>query len=131
MSNYSVPFYQFDGARICKSFKDDCVIRSISVATNRTYERVFEDLMTLGMEMGAYPNHDKVWITYLEGIGFKKNKPPRINGKYIKLGDWDDRPDTAVVRNSRHLTAISGGIVTDSWDCRYRPVNSFWTHSNH
>jgi hypothetical protein len=127
MSNYTVPFYQFDGARLCKSFKDDCVIRSISVAANKPYALVFREMMTLGMEMGAYPSHEKVWFAYLEKLGFKKNKPPRINGKYIKLGNWHDRPDTAVVRNSGHLTAISGGIVTDSWDCRYRPVNSYWT----
>ena len=127
MDRYQVPFYHFEGARILNSFKGDCVIRSISVATNQPYKNVFHQLMDLGKEMGAYPNHDKVWIRYLESMDFIKNKPPRVNGKLIKLGDWIDRPKTAVVRNSRHLTAISGGIVTDSWDCRFRPVNSYWT----
>tara|TARA_B100001559_G_scaffold312472_1_gene310226 strand:+ start:10 stop:399 length:390 start_codon:yes stop_codon:yes gene_type:complete len=127
MSEYIVPFYQFEGARLCKKFEDDCVVRSISIATNKLYKDVFRGLMMLGLEMGAFPDCDIVWIRYLEEQGFVKNRPPRVNGRLIKLGNWIDRPKTAVVRNSRHLTALSGGIVTDSWDCRYRPVNSYWT----
>ena len=82
--------------------------------------------MALGLEMGAYPNHDKVWIKYLESNGFIKSRPPRDeNGKLIKLRDWDFT-GTAVVRNSGHLTAVDRGTVIDSWDCRRRPVNSYW-----
>lgn len=119
-------FYKTDGGRICRTFKDDCVIRSISVAMRRPYREVFEEMMALGLEMGAYPNHDKVWITYLESNGFTRHRPPRDeNGKLIKLRDWDFK-GTAVVRNSRHLTAVDRGTVIDSWDCRRRPVNSYW-----
>ena len=119
-------FYKTDGGRICRTFKDDCVIRSISVAMRKPYAEVFTEMMALGLEMGAYPNHDKVWIKYLESNGFKKNRPPRDeNGKLIKLRDWNFK-GTAVVRNSRHLTAVDGGTVIDSWDCRRRPVNSYW-----
>jgi hypothetical protein len=120
-------FYKTDGGRICRTFKGDCVIRSISIVMRRPYVDVFNELMGLGLEMGAYPNHDKVWIKYLEQHGFTKNRPPRDeNGKLIKLRDWDFR-GTAVVRNSGHLTAVDGGTVTDTWDCRRRPVNSYWS----
>ena len=120
-------FYKTDGGRICRTFKDDCVIRSISVAMRKPYAEVFTEMMALGLEMGAYPNHDKVWIKYLESNGFKKNRPPRDEyGKLIKLRDWDFK-GTAVVRNSRHLTAVDGGTVIDSWDCRRRPVSSYWS----
>ena len=123
----SLDFYKTDGGRICRTFKDDCVIRSISIVLRRPYVDVFTELMALGLEMGAYPNHDKVWIKYLERHSFTKNRPPRDeNGKLIKLGDWDFK-GTAVVRNSRHLTAVDGGTVTDTWDCRSRPVNSYWS----
>ena len=119
-------FYQTEGGRICKTFKDDCVIRSISAVLRVDYCEVFDDLMWLGLEIVAYPNHDKVWVTYLEFKGYVKNKPPRdANGKMIKLRDWDFK-GRAVVINSGHLTAVDGGTVIDSWDCRYRPVNSYW-----
>mgnify|MGYP001196785464 FL=1 len=119
-------FYETDGGRICKTFKDDCVVRSISVVLRVPYRDVFEGLMQLGLEMGAYPNHDKVWIKYLESKGLVKCKPPRDEaGKMIRLQDWDYQ-GRAVVRNSGHLTAVDGGVVIDDWDCRYRPVNSYW-----
>ena len=121
-------FYETDGGRLCRTFKDDCVVRSISVVLRCSYKEVFEDLMQLGLEMGAYPNYDKVWIKYIESKGLVKHKPPRDkNGKLIKLRDWDFR-GRAVVRNSGHLTAVDGGTVTDSWDCRNRPVNSYWVY---
>ena len=120
-------FHKTNNGRICRTFKDDCVVRSVSLATDQNYRQTFEDLMALGLEVGAYPNHDKVWIRYLEDRGFVKNKPPRLNGKLIKLENWSDHPQVAVVRNSRHLTAIVDGILHDEWDCRYRPVNSYWT----
>lgn len=119
-------FYETNGGRICKTFKDDCVIRSISVVLRVPYREVFNDLMQLGLEMGAYPNHDKVWINYIESKGLVKRKPPRdAAGKMIRLQDWDYK-GRAVVRNSGHLTAVDGGVVTDDWDCRYRPVNTYW-----
>ena len=103
------------------------MIRSISIATGKTYQETFREIMALGLDMGAFPSHDKVWINYLEQNGFVKNKPPRNSqGKYIKLRDW--RFDgIAVVINSGHLTAVRNGVCIDSWDCRYRPVNSYWT----
>ena len=119
-------FYRTDGGRICKTFKHDCVVRSISIVLRVSYAEVFEDLMRLGLEMGAYPSYEKVWIKYVENKGLIKCKPPRnADGKMIKLKEWD-YSGRAVVRNSGHLTAVDGGVVTDAWDCRYRPVNSYW-----
>jgi len=77
-------FHKTDNGRMCKTFKADCVIRSVSLATDQNYKQTFEELMALGLEVGAYPNHNKVWIRYLEDRGFVKNKPPRLNGKLIK-----------------------------------------------
>ena len=123
-------FQQMDGGRINKKFDDDCVIRSICIAMNKPYKEVFTDLMTMGIRVGAYPNSDCVWVPYLEERGWVKNKPPRDSkGKLIKLANWDHAPKVAVVRNSRHLTCVSDGYVVDTWDCRYRPVNSYWTPS--
>lgn len=125
-------FYETDGGRLCRTFKNDCVVRSISVVLRCPYKEVFEDLMRLGLEMGAYPNHDKVWVKYVESKGFVKHKPPRDkNGKLIKLRNWDFK-GRAVVINSGHLTAVDGGTVIDNGNCRYvlrRPVNSYWVYA--
>jgi len=118
--------------RINKKFKDDCVVRAISNATGMAYKTVFEDLMEIGLEMYAWPNQDIVWMEYLSRLDWQKNKCPRdSNGKLIKLKYWKDHPDTAIVRNSGHLTAIVAGCCFDTWDCTYRPVNTYWTPEVH
>ena len=117
-----------EAQRLCRTFKDDCVVRSVSIVTEQSYEDTFIQLMNLGLEVGAYPNHDKVWIPFLESQGFVKHKMPRPNGKprgTVKLRDWDFE-GVAAVRNSGHLTAVMHGQCIDTWDCRYRPVNSYW-----
>jgi len=123
-------FQKWDGTeRICKTFKDDCIVRSVSIVCDEPYKTTFENLMHIGIEVGAYPNHDKVWQKYLEGKGFVKNKMPRPVGKprgTIKLQDWNF-DGIAAVRNSGHLTAVENGWCIDTWDCRYRPVNSYWS----
>lgn len=112
--------------RLCKAWKDDCTVRSLSIVLGETYKKVFEDLMHFGLQIGAYPDCDKVWKAYAEDQGLIKRKCPRDqNGKLIKLGDWDFM-GTAVVINSGHLTAVDGGYVVDIWDCRYRPVNTYF-----
>ena len=120
-------FYETDGGRINPKSKDDCVVRSISIASRKPYREVFTDLMTRGLDLGLYPNDNANWQGYLADLGWVKNKPPRDgSGKLIKLANWDFK-GRAVVINSRHLTAVDGGTVCDTWDCRYRPVNSYWT----
>ena len=122
-------FVETTNGRICKTFKDDCVVRSISIAMDKPYAVVFDDLMQLGLLIGAYPNHHKVWEKYLKDNGWVKNKPPRnAQGKYIKLANWADAPVRAIIKNSGHLTCVVDGAVHDTWDCRYRPVNSYWTN---
>ena len=116
------------GYKTTKAYGNDCVVRSISIALNEDYRTVFVELMELGLEMGGYPSMKPVWEAYLENKGWTKNKCPRdARGKLIKLRDWKDYPSRAVVLNSGHLTAIVDGAVHDAWDCRYRPVNSYWT----
>ena len=113
---------------------NDCVVRSISIATGQKYQKTFEDLMKTGLNMGAFPNLRQVYSRYLKSIDWVECRCPRNEaGRLVKLQDWDDAnrtwkapPARAVVLNSGHLTAVVDNTVHDTWDCRYRPVNTFW-----
>jgi|TARA_R100000655_G_scaffold96202_1_gene138531 hypothetical protein len=115
---------------INKKFTNDCVIRSISIVLDETYKSVFHDLMKLGSALGGYPNCDFVWQPYIESKGMIRHKMPRPENKprgTIKLKNWSFT-GKAVVVNSGHLTAVVNGYCLDTWDCTYRPVNSYWTY---
>ena len=115
------------GYKTTKGYAHDCVIRSIAIVMDKPYRTVFIEMMNLGIEMGGYPNMRPVYETYLKNKIFIKNKCPRnINVKLITLKNWQG-VNRAIVLNHGHLTAVVDGAVHDTWDCRYRPVNSFWT----
>lgn len=114
------------GYKTTKDYSGDCVIRSISIALNQAYSATFQEMMELGVEMGGYPSMRPVWTEYLNRKGWVKKKCPRdAKGKLIKLKNWLFN-GTAVVLNSGHLTCVKDGAVHDSWDCRYRPVNTYF-----
>ena len=116
------------GYKTTKPYSGDCVVRSISIVTQIPYKQVFTELSELALEMGGYPNWNPVWQKYLKTKGYFKNRCPRDHqGKLIKLKNWEWY-GSAVVLNSGHLTAVVEGVLYDSWDCRYRQVNSYWTN---
>ena len=130
----TIDYVEDDGGRSAVGYKsrvknaDDCVVRSISIALDLPYEQVFRELMYIGLEMGLYPSAPQVYERYLKENNWVKNRCPRDrNGKLIKLRDWISAPYRTVVLNSGHLTAIVNGKCRDTWDCTYRPVNSYWT----
>tara|TARA_R100001460_G_scaffold64215_1_gene104423 strand:- start:569 stop:967 length:399 start_codon:yes stop_codon:yes gene_type:complete len=114
------------GYKTTRDYQGDCVVRSISIALDQPYTATFLEMMELGMEMGGYPNIKPVYEEYLRRKGWVKQRCPRdFKNKLIKLEDWIFR-DTAIVLNSGHLTCVKDGAVHDSWDCRYRPVNTYY-----
>ena len=124
-----IKFKERELTRINKKFKHDCVIRAIATVVEQTYSVTFDELMDLGKELGGYPNCDFVWQPYIESLGLVKHKMPRPPNKprgTIKLRNWDFT-GRAVVVNSGHLTAVVNGYCIDTWDCTYRPVNSYWS----
>jgi len=115
------------GFKMTKAYRSDCVVRSITIVSEKPYEEVFNEMMQLGIKMGGLPNIKPIYSKYLKNLGFEKMRCPRDeNGKLIKLRDWFNAPERAVVLNSRHLTAVVRNEVRDIWDCRYRPVNTYW-----
>tara|TARA_Y100000401_G_scaffold76866_1_gene62575 strand:+ start:441 stop:824 length:384 start_codon:yes stop_codon:yes gene_type:complete len=124
-----IKFKKRELVRVNKKFKHDCVIRAVATVVGKKYSVVFQELMDLGKELGGYPNCDFVWQPYIESLGLVKNKMPRpLNNPRgtIKIRNWEFE-GRAVVRNSSHLTAVVDGYCIDTWDCTYRPVNSYWT----
>ncbi len=56
---------------------NDCVIRSISLALNKSWEDVYRDLCNLGCKKALMPNDNKTWQAYLKQLGYTKEKMPK------------------------------------------------------
>lgn len=109
---------------------DDCVIRAIAYATQKTWNEVFDILCAIGSKKCRMPNDDIVWQKYLENIGWVKHHQPKWpDGTKYTVKEFADRfaPTMAIVRVANHLTVIEGRCLMDTWDCSYKTVGNYWT----
>lgn len=51
-------------------YVEDCVIRAIAIATNRSWDDIFIHICLQAYIMKNMPSVNKVWGTYLSSIGF-------------------------------------------------------------
>ena len=111
-----------------KDRTNDCVIRGIALATEKSYIGVRDALFETAMNLGMMPNDEKVFEPYLESIGWVKEKPFRnINGRKYRLKDIKVNENiNYIFRTSKHLTAVVKGVNMDLFKAYNWCANSFW-----
>ena len=131
--------FQFnDGGRGDVGFKGgagDCVVRSIAIAANLPYMKVYEDLRfanetyallrndKLARRLnakGSSPrngNHRNVFHDYILGLGFQWVPTMKIGmGCQVHLRSDELPKAILIVKVSKHLTAVLNGIIQDTHD---------------
>ena len=131
--------FQFnDGGRGDVGFKGgagDCVVRSIAIAANLPYMKVYEDLRfanetyallrndKLARRLnakGSSPrngNHRNVFHDYIVGLGFQWVPTMKVGmGCQVHLRSDELPKAILIVKVSKHLTAVLNGIIQDTHD---------------
>ena len=136
-----VPTYPFqinDGGREAAGFKGgagDCVVRSIAIAANLPYLKVYEDLKSANAtyadlrndqlarrlnQTGSSPrngNHRNVFHDYIISLGFEWVPTMKVGaGCQVHLRPNELPEGVLIVKVSKHLTAIIDGIIQDTHD---------------
>tara|TARA_B110000116_G_scaffold264168_1_gene271639 strand:+ start:438 stop:923 length:486 start_codon:yes stop_codon:yes gene_type:complete len=143
-----------DGGRANAGYKGmagDCVVRSIAIAANLSYKKVYEDLYqaneifrtTSKTKLARSLNqkndsprtgtHRVVLKKYLLQLGWKWT-PTMFVGQGCKVHlKKDELPNgTLIVSCSKHITVVKDGILHDTYDCSRngtRCVYGYWKQS--
>tara|TARA_B110000858_G_scaffold119096_1_gene136000 strand:+ start:886 stop:1371 length:486 start_codon:yes stop_codon:yes gene_type:complete len=143
-----------DGGRANAGYKGmagDCVVRSIAIAANLSYKKVYEDLYQANeifrttsktklarslKQKNDSPRtgtHRVVLKKYLLQLGWKWT-PTMFVGQGCKVHlKKDELPNgTLIVSCSKHITVVKDGILHDTYDCSRngtRCVYGYWTQS--
>ena len=143
-----------DGGRANAGYKGmagDCVVRSIAIAANLSYKKVYEDLYqaneifrtTSKTKLARSLNqkndsprtgtHRVVLKKYLLQLGWKWT-PTMFVGQGCKVHlKKDELPNgTLIVSCSKHITVLKDGVLHDTYDCSRngtRCVYGYWTQS--
>lgn len=115
--------YKFLNVNQNNNFVNDCVIRAISVAENKSWGDTYDDLSRIAKKNGIL----------LDDVNFVE---PLLDYRYSRVktypGDTvqnvlEDYPiGTYLVTMRGHITVIRDGVVYDTFDCRDRVVRDVW-----
>jgi len=153
-SKSDLEFKYDDGGRSNAGYKGvagDCVVRSIAIAANLSYKKVYEDLYQANEifrttsktklarslkqknDSPRMGTHRVVLKKYLLQLGWKWT-PTMFIGQGCKIHlKKNELPNgTLIISCSKHITVVKEGILHDTYDCSRngtRCVYGYWTKS--
>ena len=105
---------------------NDCVIRAISKAENKTWDEVYSELSTLAQNQRILLDDMRFVEHYLDSkydrVCYKRN------GCRMTVGDFINRNQegTYLITMQGHITCVKNGILFDTWDCRDKIIWCSW-----
>lgn len=114
--------YKFYNENPLGRYEDDCVIRAISCATNKSWDYVYDYLSDLAQHEGTLLDKREFVRNYLD------RTYQRLNGVYGTVGYVSGMfpNNTLLITVPGHIVCSKNGIVYDTFDPRDREVESVW-----
>ena len=110
----------------------DCVIRSIALAFDKSWETVFEELVVIARTLKTVPTSKEVYDKYLED--FQTINVMYINGggskKRYKPLDIVKWKGTYLISIAGHLTVVKNQKLYDTWNCLNKSAYKIWKIKN-
>lgn len=100
------------------AYVEDCVIRAISIATDRSWDETAIYLFLQAFIMKNMPSVNKVWGTFLTSIGFKQYPLPNTCPDCYTIRDFcEDNPfGVFILATGSHVVCVMDGNYYDAWD---------------
>lgn len=99
-------------------YVEDCVVRAIAIATNRSWDDIYFHICLQGFIMKNMPSVNRVWGNYLRSLGFEQFLLPTHCPDCYTVRDFANEFPYGVyiVATGSHLIAVINGDWLDAWD---------------
>ena len=114
--------YKFYNANAVNRFTDDCVIRAISCATNKSWDYVYDYLSDIAQYEGTLFDKKDFVINYLDKT---YQRIPHLYGSVGKISAMFPH-NTVLITMNGHIVCSKNGVIYDTFDCRNREVEYVW-----
>jgi len=96
----------------------DCVIRAISIATDKSWYEVYVGVCLKGLELSMMPSTNGVWGEYLKDLGFTRHIIPDTCPTCYTIKDFcgEHFKGTYILGTGTHAVAVIDGDYYDAWD---------------
>lgn len=115
--------YKYYNANIHNNFVNDCVVRAISTAEDKSWSETYDDLSRIAKKNGIL----------LDDVNFVD---PLLDYRYdrVKVAPNETVEDfveqhtigTYLITMPNHITTVIDGIIYDTFDCRDRLIWNVW-----
>lgn len=97
---------------------DDCAVRAISVATGKSWDRIYTEMCLGGFDIKDMAHADKVWHKVLKDNGFHRHSLPERCPDCYTVADFcsDHQNGIYVLAVPNHVVAVVDGHWVDTWD---------------
>lgn len=115
--------YKFYNANTKGNFVNDCVIRAISVAENKSWEETFDELSRIARKNGILLDDVNFIDPLLDYRYFRiKTYPRETVGDFVAR----NKKGTFLITMNGHITVLKNGTIYDTFDCRERILKNVW-----
>ncbi len=114
--------YKFANKNPLGKYENDCTIRSISMATGKSWDEVYERLSDIAQFQGTMMDDREFIIKYLST---KYDRVPYLSRTVGEISK--DYPNNILlITMNGHITCSKYGTIYDSFDCRNRVAEDAW-----
>lgn len=114
--------YKFSNENPLNKYEDDCVIRAISCATNKSWDYVYDYLSDLAQYEGTLLDKRDFVRNYLDRTYQRLNNVRGLVGEISA----DFPYSILLITMNGHITCSKYGTIYDTFDCRDRRAESVW-----
>ncbi len=115
-------FYEYYNANPYGRNIEDCVLRSISVLTNRSWEDVSNELNNLAAKEGYMFDNVPFVEDYLDDRYKRECHYSKTVGEFAKEHPYGKYAITM----PNHITALIDGVIIDTFDPSFRTMRCAW-----
>ena len=114
--------YRFFNANSKGNFVNDCVVRAISVAEGKSWDKTYQELSDMAQEEGILLDDVNFVEDYLDKRYSRQCHYSKTVGEFL-----DEFPQGVyLVTMKGHITVIMDGVLYDTFDCRDRRMWCAW-----
>ena len=114
--------YDYYNANPLGLYEDDCVVRSISCATHKSWDEVYDELSDIAQANGTLLDKKQFVRGYLDAHYRRINNPPyKVYQVAQKFKD-----NIVLCTMQGHIVCIKYGIIYDTFDPSNRIVEDVW-----
>lgn len=114
--------YKFYNANAHGRFANDCVVRAISLAEDKTWNETYKELSEIAQRNGIILDD----VNFVEPLLDSRYERVCYDNKYV--GDFvEEHPrGTYLITMLGHITCCIDGVLYDTFDCRNRIMLCAW-----